>query len=36
MARRTPDSLDCASAQWIGKRREQELSLIHISEPTRH
>ena len=24
MARRTPDTLDCASAQWIGKRREQE------------
>lgn len=24
MAPRTPDTLDCASAQWIGKRREQE------------
>lgn len=24
MAPRTPDILDCASAQWIGKRREQE------------
>lgn len=24
MAPPTPDTLDCASAQWIGKRREQE------------
>lgn len=24
MGRRIPDTLDCASAQWIGKRREQE------------
>ena len=24
MVPRTPDILDCASAQWIGKRREQE------------